>query len=517
MSAKLDSAESRLYQLCWEYARDAIFVADLKTGILVNINPAAEMATGYGRNELIGKHFTILHPQEEHERMRKAVEEAGFPRPPLDGFHLLRKDGRSLPVSISASAPFESKGQTLGVGIYRDTTEVNVREHRLITQNWALSAYAEAVSAIGNAHSSSVLLQAICEAITRDPAYLLAWVGIAEDGPEKSIRIASAAGSAKDYLDDLHLGWAEDHPTGRGPASTCIRTNSLQIVQDYLDSPILPAWLERARHFGIRSSVCIPFSVEDGERGALVIYSDHCGAFPPEAIDVFQHLARQIGIGMHALEIDQRLRAKREQLAKTERELVDALSAMVSPIVSAMELRDPYTSGHQGRVAEIACAIGHQLGWSENRLQGLRVAAQVHDIGKIAVPSEFLTKPTQLSPAEQAMVNAHPETGYTILKDIRSPWPIADTVRQHHERMDGSGYPMGLKGEAILLEARVLAVADAVEAMTSFRPYRPASSLDAALDEVEKKAGKQFDRGVVSTCISLFREKGYTLPGAQFR
>jgi putative nucleotidyltransferase with HDIG domain len=175
-------------------------------------------------------------------------------------------------------------------------------------------------------------------------------------------------------------------------------------------------------------------------------------------------------------------------------------------------MRDPYTAGHQHRVAELACAIAKEMGWAENRSLALRVAAQVHDIGKIAIPAEILTKTTQLTKAEWALIREHPETGYLIMKDVPFHWPIAETVRQHHERMDGSGYPRGLKGNAILLGARILAVADIVESMASARPYRAARGMDVALKEIESQAGTLLDAEVVRICVRLFREQGFVLP-----
>jgi putative nucleotidyltransferase with HDIG domain len=206
------------------------------------------------------------------------------------------------------------------------------------------------------------------------------------------------------------------------------------------------------------------------------------------------------------------LQAERSRLEKLERQLSDALSAMVSPILNAMEMRDPYTSGHQGRVAEIATAIGREMGWTEERLQGLRIAALVHDIGKISTPTEILTKPGRLTPAEREIINSHPQTGFAILRDVPLVWPIAEIVRQHHEKLDGSGYPFGLQGDAILPEARVLAIADIVEAMASDRPYRKAIPLEVVLEELEKQAGSLLDADAVRICVALFREKRLLLP-----
>jgi HD-GYP domain-containing protein (c-di-GMP phosphodiesterase class II) len=155
------------------------------------------------------------------------------------------------------------------------------------------------------------------------------------------------------------------------------------------------------------------------------------------------------------------------------------------------------------------------MGWLEEQLHGLYVAAQVHDIGKISIPAEILTKPTKLSAGEWGLIHEHPETGYAILKDIPFPWPIAEIVREHHERLDGSGYPLGLKGDAILPEARVMAVADMVEAMASHRPYRPAIKLNIVLQQLEKEAGRLLDAEVVRACATLFREKRLVLPSMQ--
>jgi len=182
-------------------------------------------------------------------------------------------------------------------------------------------------------------------------------------------------------------------------------------------------------------------------------------------------------------------------------------------MVTAMEMRDPYTAGHENRVSEIAYAIGRELGWEEDRLQALRMAAMVHDIGKISVPIEILTKPGRLSPEEFSLVKGHAESSYQILKDIPFTWPIADMVRQHHEKLDGSGYPLGLKSGAILPESKVLTVADMVEAMASNRPYRAAMDLNVALAEIERQAGTLLDAEVVQVCVGLFREHRLSMPG----
>jgi HD-GYP domain-containing protein (c-di-GMP phosphodiesterase class II) len=199
---------------------------------------------------------------------------------------------------------------------------------------------------------------------------------------------------------------------------------------------------------------------------------------------------------------------RRDYVAHIERMITGAVNAMSTMV----ELRDPYTAGHERRVGELSAAIAAEMGCDELFQRGLRIAGAVHDVGKIAVPAEILTKPGKLTPLEYQMVKEHAQQGYEVLRGIDSLWPIAEVARQHHERIDGSGYPRGLKGDEILLEARILAVADVVESMGSHRPYRPTLGIDIALLEIERNAGKLYDAQAAAACLRLFRDQGYTLP-----
>ena len=180
-------------------------------------------------------------------------------------------------------------------------------------------------------------------------------------------------------------------------------------------------------------------------------------------------------------------------------------------MASTVEQRDPYTAGHQRRATKLACAIGIELGLSKEKLEGLHVAGILHDIGKIYVPAEILNKPGRLSDLEMKLVKGHSGTGYMLVKEIPFPWPVAQIIIQHHERINGSGYPLGISGEEILLEARILAVADVIEAMASHRPYRPAKGIDEALDEITKNRGVLYDPKVVDACMKLFADKRFKL------
>jgi PAS domain S-box-containing protein len=211
-----------------------------------------------------------------------------------------------------------------------------------------------------------------------------------------------------------------------------------------------------------------------------------------------------------ARDITERKRAE-EELQDTLESLRKAVGATIQVMVSAVETRDPYTAGHQIRSADLARAIATEMGLPHEKIEGIRVAGSIHDIGKLSIPAEILSKPTKLTNIEFSLIKEHARKGYEMLKDVESPWPLAEMVYQHHERMDGSGYPQHLKGDDILMEARILAVADVVEAMASHRPYRPALGIDKALDEIDKNRGTVYDNTVANACLRLFREKGYQI------
>lgn len=201
-----------------------------------------------------------------------------------------------------------------------------------------------------------------------------------------------------------------------------------------------------------------------------------------------------------------------EKIARYIAQLQDAFMNTVQVAMTLSEMRDPYTSGHERRVAELSVAISAELGFDENRQQGMRVAGYLHDIGKMTIPAEILSKPGRLSDVEFTLIKGHAQSGYDVLKSVEFPWPVAEVALQHHERIDGSGYPQGLKGDEITFEARILAVADTVESMSTHRPYRPALGIEKALAEIQRGSGIIYDPLVVDACIKLFNEKNYKIP-----
>lgn len=200
---------------------------------------------------------------------------------------------------------------------------------------------------------------------------------------------------------------------------------------------------------------------------------------------------------------------KEEELCQSFVKLRQAMGGTIQALAGMVESRDPYTAGHQLKVARLGRAIAQEMGLSEEEVEGIRMAGAIHDLGKISVPAEILSKPGKLEEMELTLIKIHPQVGYNILKDVEFPWPLAKIILQHHERINGTGYPQGLKGEEILLEARILAVADVVEAIASHRPYRPARGIEVALEEVSINKGILYDPDAVEICLRLFNEKGF--------
>jgi len=194
-----------------------------------------------------------------------------------------------------------------------------------------------------------------------------------------------------------------------------------------------------------------------------------------------------------------------EIVDKRTKQLATALNGAINALARTLESRDSYTAGHQFRVAALAGAVATEMGMPDDAIMGIRMSSMIHDLGKIGIPAELLSKPSRLSDIEFALIKTHPEVGYSILKDFEFPWPVADIVHQHHEKMNGSGYPLGINSDSILLEARIVCVADVIEAMASHRPYRPALGLDIAMEEINNKSGVLFDPDVVDACNTLHK------------
>jgi putative nucleotidyltransferase with HDIG domain len=253
---------------------------------------------------------------------------------------------------------------------------------------------------------------------------------------------------------------------------------------------------------GYQSSITLPLIHEDEVIGILKVYSGIPDAFMEEEISFLNQVAGDIAVGIRSLRLAQGLAESLNRLQAMMQQTVETIAAI-------LEMRDPYTAGHQRGATRLACAIAAEMGLDADRIAGLRVAGFLHDIGKIVVPAEILNRPGQLNKYEFNIIKTHSQVGCDILKNIDFPWPVSAIVLQHHERLDGSGYPAGLTGSDICPEARILAIADVVEAMASHRPYRPSLGIGEALAEITRHKGTLYDHEGVEACIRLFKEKGF--------
>ncbi|MDQ1336624.1 MAG: Response regulator [Thermodesulfobacteriota bacterium] len=299
-----------------------------------------------------------------------------------------------------------------------------------------------------------------------------------------------------------------------GEARKCLKSHTFDLVLCDVNMPG-ESGIDLARHIDAvyeDTAVIMVTGVDDPQVADTAIEVGIYG-YIIKPLDVNEVLIN-IRNSLRRRELEITNRMYRHDLEQMVAERTASLRRAMDGIIRAMgltvESRDPYTSGHQQRVAVLSAAIAGEMGLSQDQTDGIRLAGMIHDLGKITVPAGILSKPTHLTDIEFALIKTHPQVGYDILKEIEFPWPIAQIVHQHHEKMDGSGYPQGLSGEAILLEARILCVADVVEAMASHRPYRPAIGLDKALEEIADNAGRLYDPGAVQACLSLFREKGFS-------
>lgn len=375
-------------------------------------------------------------------------------------------------------------------------------KNELLRLNRALNLLSRCNMALVHAESEQELISKICKLSVEIGGYLMAWVGYAEDDEQKTVRPVAQSGYEEGYLESINVTWA-DSERGWGPTGTAIRTRVTSVNQNCLTNPKMAPWREAAIQRGYQSSIALPLVGKKRVLGALTIYSAEPLAFGKEEVTLLEELASDLAFGIETL----RTRFEHDQHASILRQ---SLEQSIQAIGATLEARDPYTAGHQRRVGGLATAIAREMGLPEEQVNGIHLAATIHDLGKIQIPAEILSRPGKLSDIEFSLVKVHPQAGYDILKDVKFPWPIGDIVLQHHERLDGSGYPQGLKSDQILLEAKIIAVADTVEAMASHRPYRAAVGIEAALNEIRRGQGSIYDSIVVDACLKLFSEKGFT-------
>jgi len=408
--------------------------------------------------------------------------------------------------------PVREGGKIVRVaGSFQDITERKRAEIAVQHANRALATLSAVNKSLVRATSEDELLQSICQSIVKQRGYQLAWVGYAQHDENKSVRIMAHAGHDEGYLDAMQITWAETE-RGMGPSGRAVRSGTTMVCQDIANDPSYLPWRDEALKRGYAANIALPLLNGDNTVfGILNVYAAEANAFTANEIALLEEMARDLAFGVRSLHVRHERDIAQDKVQQQLAQLQDSLEDTMRAIAAIVEMRDPYTAGHQIRVADLAAAITKQMGLSAEQAHVIHLAGTVHDLGKINVPAEILSKPGKLTDLEFGLIKVHPQAGYDILKGINFPWPIAQMVLQHHERLDGSGYPQGLKGDAILLEARILAVADVVEAISAHRPYRPGLGIEVALAEITKQRGVHYDPRVVDACVALFREQHYSL------
>ena len=485
-----------------------VYFKDTESKLIIANKEFAEMVNT-PIDKLPGKDAYDLFPKEQAEKFHvddRKVMESGRPTMNIEE-EFTDAEGKTRWASSSKVPYFDEIGEIVGmVGITVDITERKRAEEEL-RQRVAQAALAYEV---GRRVSSKLELdELLSEIVTavRDAFDYYGVMILLVNEKAKCLTMQSIAGGYTDIFPrDLC------HAIGEGMTGYAAASGQTQVAGDVSQHP----HYVREADEETRSELAVPIKSRQKVIGVLDLQSDQFEAFDEIDVMAMETLADQVAVAIENAqlyeavqqELAERKRAE-EELRQSHVKLRGALEGTVNVLVSAIELRDPYTAGHQRRSTQLACAIAKEMGFSQEQVEVLRMAGLIHDIGKITIPAEILSKPSQLRDIEWALIKAHPEVGYNILKAVEFPWPVAEIVLQHHERLNGSGYPQGLSGNGILIRARILAVADVVEAMASHRPYRPTRGLDMALEEVSQNRGVLYDPEAVDACLKLFAEKGF--------
>ena len=495
------------YRELFEFAPEAIFRI-AREGKTLAVNPAGARLLGY---DSPGEAIAVLNDWGKQVWFQPAervvfigvVEQHGRARSgPLQ---FRRKDGTPFWGIMSERKVCGPDGKTLYYqGFMEDISEQKALELDLSAKVRELHVLSEMNDALLRAKTEEELLTEYCRIVVEVGGYRMAWVGFAEEGPEKRIVPVAHYGHEDGYLKLINPTWA-DTERGQGPTGCCIRTGEICVSRDVATDPMMAPWREEALKREYLSTIAIPFRQFEGNLACLSAYGVRVSRWSDAERRLMNQVGSALGFGITTL---------RTALAKAhyQESLSVSLEQTIQVIAETVEQRDPYTAGHQRRVADLCVAIAGKLGLSSERTQGLRLAAGIHDLGKVGIPAEILVKPGHLTETQFTLLKEHAQLGYEIVKNVHFPWPIAQMILQHHERLDGSGYPQGLKADEILIESRILAVADVVEAMSSHRPYRPSRGIKIALDELSSKSGALYDPEAVEACVNLFRLEGYQFP-----
>lgn len=509
----------QLFRTVVETVPDVLYRATLPENVVTYVSPSVGDLLGYSAEAFLNDKTLWLRLLHDDDRARVQAEIDAAIRDKatkiIQEYRMWHKNRRDLLWLQNRLTLIRGpRGvATAVVGSLHDITELKRIHADLEKVSRIRRTLSCCNSALVHASEESELPQTMCRIIVDVGGYNGAWVGYARHDKAKTLQVMAQAGFPAEALQSLKPTWMA-RGFGTSPSAKAIRTGKRQIVQHaqtIAGDDSTNDWCSALIRLGIGSLVAIPLRDGGKIRGNLTIYSAETHAFDRQEVELLQELADDLSFGIMTLKARDERRKALEERQRHLSKLRQTLEATIQAIAATVEMRDPYTAGHERRVAELATAIAREMALPEHCIDGIRVGATVHDLGKIQVPAELLSNPRRLSAIEFELIKTHPQMGYNILKDIDFPWPVAQMVLQHHERLDGSGYPNGLRGRKILLEARILAVADIVEAIASHRPYRPGLGVQTALDEIVAGRGKQYDADVVDACLRLFRDKNYAL------
>ncbi len=455
---------------------DAVYQVDMD-GAIEWISPSVTQLLGWDPEDLRGVvALDLVHPNDALtlRRNRSRVLTGSDVDGVVGRFRTSLGTYRS--VTLRARPVLDPDGRQVGAVVtLHDSHDKAAAERALTTLSRGNGVLVRAVE-------EQELLEQMCRTVVDAGHYLFAWYGRPDAGHDRWVDAVAVAGAHGGYVDAIRVSWG-DGPAGKGPTGIAIRTRTTQVRDSFDDDPDYAPWTQAAREHGFRSSISLPVVVDGAIDGALMVYAADTGAFDPVAQSLLEDLANDLGYGLARLRDAQRL--------------AEALHSSVFLLAAAVESRDPYTAGHQADVGVLCEAIGHELGMDDVRLRGLVLGASIHDVGKIAIDQSILAKEGPLTDAEWVILKDHSAVGYRIAGQFPWPWPIAEMIYQHHERLDGSGYPRQLRGEEILLEARIIAVADTYDAMVHDRPYRTAPGDAAARAVLAEGRGVQYDAAVI--------------------
>lgn len=500
--SQLKASEIR-YRRLFESARDGILILNASTAEIDDVNPYLIELLGYTREEFLNKKLWEISPF-KNTRLNKNVfteiQDTKYIR--YDDLPLETKDGRQVSVEVVSNL-YECDGVDIIQCNIRDNTKRNLSEIALEATNRALKILSESNAALLYSETEQRLLHEYCRIAVETGGYRMAWIGFAQDITNKSVVPMAQFGDTDNCTELGNITWAvEDFENG--PAGRAIRTMKVQVCEDIAADPTMKFWRNDALKCGYRSLIVLPFVLSEDATACFSLFGTTAHSWTAPEIDLLIEVSADLAFGIKAL---------RTAIAKAhhQEKLRISLEQTIQVIAETIGQRDSYTAGHQRRVASICAKVGIEMGLSEDRVHGLHLAATIHDLGKIGIPAEILVKPSKLSAMEYGLIKEHVNIGIKILEHVEFPWPITEIIWQHHERLNGTGYPRALKEDKLLLESKILAVADVVEAMASHRPYRPSLGIDAAIHEIITNRATLFDPEVVDVCVKVFKEKGFEI------